>query len=70
MEVFLGTEQHDGSVVPIQGPDRRKHMVVFGRSGLGKATLMRNMIVADLQAGKGITVIDLSLAGDRRTQKG
>jgi len=31
---------------------------------------MRNMIVADLHAGKGISVIDLSLAGDRRTQKG
>jgi hypothetical protein len=58
MEVFLGTKQRDGSVVSIQGPDRRKHMAIFGKSGVGKTTLMRNMIVADLHAGNGITVID------------
>jgi len=58
MEVYLGTKQRDGSVVSIQGPDRRKHMAIFGKSGVGKTTLMRNMIVADLHAGNGITVID------------
>ena len=36
---------YDGSVVSIQGPDRRKHMAIFGKSGVGKITLMRNMIV-------------------------
>jgi DNA helicase HerA-like ATPase len=33
-------------------------MAIFGKSGVGKTTLMRNMIVADLHAGNGITVID------------
>jgi len=58
MTVFLGTKQRDNSVVSIPGDVRRKHMAIFGKSGVGKTTLMRNMIVADLQAGNGVTVID------------
>ena len=33
-------------------------MAIFGKSGVGKTTLMRNMIVADLDAGNGLTVVD------------
>jgi hypothetical protein len=58
MEVFLGTKQRDGSVVSIPGDIRRKHMAIFGKSGVGKTSLMSNMIAADLQAGNGLTVID------------
>ena len=58
MEVFLGTKQRDGTMVSIQEKDRRKHMAIFGKSGVGKTTLMRNMVVADLNAGNGLTVID------------
>ena len=38
--------------------DRAKHMAIFGKSGVGKTTLLRNMISVDLAAGAGITVID------------
>lgn len=58
MEVFLGTKQRDGSVVSIGGDVRRKHMAIFGKSGVGKTTLMRNMVFADLHNGIGLTVID------------
>src|SRR5436190_2143430 len=58
MEVYLGTKQSDGSTVAIHGPDRRKHMAIFGKSGVGKTTLMRNMVIADLAAGNGLTVVD------------
>ncbi len=58
MEVFLGTKQQDNSVVSIPGDVRRKHMAIFGKSGVGKTTLMRNMIFADLHNGNGITVVD------------
>jgi len=58
MEVFLGTRQKDNAVVSIPGDVRRKHMAIFGKSGVGKTTLMRNMIFADLQNGNGITVVD------------
>lgn len=38
--------------------DRRKHMAIFGKSGVGKTTMMRNMIVWDLHGGLGVTVLD------------
>jgi type IV secretory pathway TraG/TraD family ATPase VirD4 len=58
MDVYLGTNERDGSSVTVQGETRRKHMAIFGKSGVGKTTLMRNMIVADLFNGNGVTVID------------
>jgi hypothetical protein len=58
MQVYLGTKERDGSTVSIEGETRRKHMAIFGKSGVGKTTLMRNMIVADLDAGNGLTVVD------------
>jgi DNA helicase HerA-like ATPase len=33
-------------------------MAIFGKSGVGKTTLLRNMVLADLHAGNGLTVID------------
>src|SRR5437667_12489397 len=58
MEVFLGTKAMDGSLVSVPGDVRRKHMAIFGKSGVGKTTLLRNMVLADLVAGNGLTVID------------
>lgn len=58
MQVFLGTKQRDGSLVSIGGDVRRKHMAIFGKSGVGKTTLMRNMAFADLHNGIGLTVVD------------
>lgn len=37
---------------------RTKHFAIFGKSGVGKTTLMRNMALCDIHAGTGITVID------------
>ena len=58
MDVYLGTKEKDGSTVTIDGSTRGKHCAIFGKSGVGKTTLMRNMIAADLDAGCGLTVID------------
>jgi type IV secretory pathway VirB4 component len=58
MEVFLGTKHRDDTLVSVPGDVRRKHMAIFGKSGVGKTTLMRNMVIADLLAGNGLTVID------------
>ena len=33
-------------------------MAIFGKSGVGKTTLIRNMVLADLEAGHGLTVVD------------
>jgi energy-coupling factor transporter ATP-binding protein EcfA2 len=38
--------------------DRRRHVYVVGKTGVGKSTLLENMAIADIQSGKGIAVID------------
>ncbi len=57
-EVFIGSKNIGGTTVSIHDKDRRKHMAIFGKSGVGKTTLMRNMIVADFEASNGVTVVD------------
>ena len=58
MEVVVGTKEQDNSTVWIERNDRRKHMAIFGKSGVGKTTLIRNMVISDLENGNGLTVID------------
>lgn len=38
--------------------DRRRHMYIIGKTGMGKTTLLENMIVADIRAGYGLAVVD------------
>jgi CxxC-x17-CxxC domain-containing protein len=38
--------------------DRRRHMYFIGKTGMGKSTVLENMIIQDIQAGKGVCVID------------
>lgn len=54
----VGKTEVAGNVFRILAPDRRKHMAIFGKSGVGKTSLLRNMIACDLRAGLGVTVID------------
>ena len=38
--------------------DRRRHMYLVGKTGMGKSTLLENMIIADMRAGHGLAVVD------------
>ena len=38
--------------------DRRRHVYVIGKTGVGKTTLLENMAIADIQSGKGVAIID------------
>jgi hypothetical protein len=38
--------------------DRRHHAYVIGKTGTGKTTLLRNLILQDIEAGRGVGVID------------
>jgi DNA helicase HerA-like ATPase len=38
--------------------DRRQHLYVIGKTGTGKSTLLRNLIIQDIEAGEGVGVID------------
>ncbi len=38
--------------------DRRKHVYVVGKTGMGKTTLLRNMVVQDIIDGRGVGFVD------------
>lgn len=38
--------------------DRRRHVYIIGKTGVGKTTLLENMAIADIQAGKGVAIVD------------
>jgi hypothetical protein len=38
--------------------DRRRHMYVLGKTGTGKSTLLKNMVMGDIYEGNGVGVID------------
>lgn len=42
----------------IRVKDRRNHMYLVGKTGVGKSTLLENMIVQDIKAGRGVAVVD------------
>ncbi len=42
----------------IKPADRRRHVYVVGKTGMGKSTLLENMIFSDIRSGKGVGVID------------
>ncbi len=38
--------------------DRRKHTYIIGKTGVGKSTLIANMVINDIRNGEGLAVID------------
>jgi hypothetical protein len=38
--------------------DRRRHLYITGKTGMGKTTLMQSQITADIRAGRGVCLID------------
>ncbi|NCN95032.1 type IV secretory system conjugative DNA transfer family protein [Candidatus Wolfebacteria bacterium] len=42
----------------IKNDDRRRHMYIIGKTGMGKTNLLETMVVSDIRAGKGVGVVD------------
>ncbi|NQU99136.1 MAG: DUF87 domain-containing protein, partial [Parcubacteria group bacterium] len=42
----------------IQQDDRRRHMYVIGKTGMGKTTLMEQLVISDIKAGNGFCIVD------------
>ncbi len=42
----------------IKTDDRRRHMYVIGKTGMGKTTMMENMVLHDIYNGHGVGVVD------------
>jgi hypothetical protein len=38
--------------------DRRRHMYVVGKTGMGKTTMLENMVLNDIYAGHGVGLVD------------
>jgi len=42
----------------IKTDDRRRHLYVIGKTGMGKTNMLENMVIADIKAGRGVAVVD------------
>lgn len=58
--IVLGMRENWGEEAPffLERNDRRHHLYAIGKSGTGKTTFLRNLILQDIEAGRGIGVID------------
>lgn len=45
-------------VFGIKTDDRRRHLYVIGKTGMGKTNLIQNMAIQDIRNGKGVAVVD------------
>lgn len=42
----------------IKKDDRRRHMYIIGKTGMGKSNLLENMAIQDIRNGEGVCVVD------------
>lgn len=58
--VFFGKTDFRGAdrIFGIKRSDRRQHMYVIGKTGTGKTTLLRNLVIQDIANGEGVCVVD------------
>ncbi|MCL5436050.1 MAG: type IV secretion system DNA-binding domain-containing protein, partial [Patescibacteria group bacterium] len=58
--LYLGENFYRGMRTPINigELDRRRHMYIIGRTGTGKSEFMKNLIIQDIKAGRGVAVVD------------
>jgi len=56
----IGTTDFRNKRIPfgIKAKDRLQHIYLIGKTGVGKSTLLQNMVIADIEQGNGIAVID------------
>ena len=57
---YLGevTWRHQRTKFGIKTDDRRRHIYLVGKTGMGKSNLLENMAIQDIQAGRGVAFID------------
>jgi hypothetical protein len=58
--LYLGMSSFRGLSKPvyIQKDDRRRHMYVVGKTGVGKSEFLKDMILQDIKNGEGVCFID------------
>ena len=60
LDVSLGVSAFGSEKVPLGMTleQRRKHLYVIGKTGMGKTTMLTNAIYQDMLSGKGLAVLD------------
>ncbi len=58
--LYLGQSYYRGVNKPvfIKEDDRRRHIYIIGKTGVGKTELMKEMIIQDIKDGKGVCLLD------------
>jgi len=58
--LYLGLSTYRGIKRPVHmlEDDRRRHMYIIGKTGTGKTELLKDLIMQDIRAGKGICYMD------------
>jgi len=58
--IYLGKSTFRGLSKPVymQLDDRRRHMYIIGKTGVGKSVLLKDLVLQDIRDGKGLAVID------------
>lgn len=58
--LYLGTSTYRGIKRPvhISDSDRLRHIYIIGKTGTGKSELLKDMIMQDIRAGKGVCFMD------------
>ena len=56
--VCIGVNPYAGKNEPVYIPDRGGHVSIVGKTGVGKSTLMHQLVHQDIAAGRGVAVID------------
>ncbi|HHT9126717.1 MAG TPA: type IV secretory system conjugative DNA transfer family protein [Candidatus Brocadiia bacterium] len=57
---YFAETNHPSRIVKfgIKRKDRRYHKYIIGKTGMGKSTLLKNLIVSDMIAGENLAVLD------------
>ncbi len=60
MGVIVGTQEQQGIAreLVFGDVDRRHHVYAIGQTGTGKTTFLRNSLLQDIEAGRGVAIID------------
>jgi hypothetical protein len=58
---YIGERMVWGEYRPfgLQPKDRKQHVYCIGKSGTGKTTLLRNLLIQDIAAGRGVALVDV-----------
>lgn len=55
-ELLIGHSNH--GPITLSVADRRLHLAIFGQTGTGKSTLLKSLILQDIEAGRGCMLLD------------